>query len=89
MQLLHEKKQGQQTLGYLHSKFSIKVTGLFSYVTLVTEGALVIFFPRKTAGGACRRKGPKWSEHGIYIFTTYLFIYVFDNRSGNTPILSC
>ena len=56
MQLLHEK--GQQTLGYLHSEFSIKVTGMSFFVfTLVTEGALIIFFSRKKTAGALIRAG--------------------------------
>ena len=51
MQLLHKK--GQQTLGYLHSDFSIKLRVChFSYFTLVTEGALIIFFPEKNGRGA-------------------------------------
>ena len=38
----------------------------FLYVTLVTEGALIIFFSRqKTAGGAYRSRGAKWGEYGI------------------------
>ena len=38
---------------HLNSEFSIKVTGMsFLYVTLVTEGALIIFFPDKKRQGA-------------------------------------
>ena len=38
---------------HLNSEFSITVTGMsFLYVTLVTEGALIIFFPDKKRQGA-------------------------------------
>ena len=40
----------------------------FSYVNLVTEGALFIFFPeKKPAGGAYRSRGAKWGEYGILV----------------------
>ena len=67
MQLLHKK--GQQTLEYLHSEFTIKLRVChFSYFTLVTEGALIIFCsPKKTPGGAYRSRGAKWGEYGILL----------------------
>ena len=62
VKLLHEKKDNKHSPAQW---IQLQVCH-FSYVTLVTEGALIIFFPeKKMAGGAYRSRGAKWGEYGM------------------------
>ena len=64
MQLLHEKRTINIRIPTSEFSIALRVCH-FSYVTLVTEGALIIFFPeKKTTGGAYRSRGAKWGEYG-------------------------
>ena len=58
----------------------------FSYVTLVTEGALITFFPeKKMAGGAYRSRGAKWGEYCIVIEPIFFFCNGNHGFSTNLP----